>query len=54
MTIIFALFFMLLGFIGGVFLACSLTLGMLRDHAKKGGAFLDKYRITLIGEDRQG
>jgi hypothetical protein len=53
MTIIFALFFLLLGFIGGLFVACSFTLDMLRDHAKEGRTFLDRFRITLIGEERQ-
>jgi len=53
MTFIFALFFLLLGFIGGLFLACSLTVDMLRDSAKKDVPFIGKYRITLIGEEPQ-
>jgi len=55
MTFIFALFFMLLGFIAGMFATCRGTLELLRDAAKKrDGRFLDKYRVTLInGEDQQ-
>ena len=53
MTVIFALFFLLLGFIGGIFLACDITLNMLRDSAKRKIPFIGKYRITITGEDQQ-
>ena len=53
MTIIFALFFLLLGFVGGIFLACTLTIDMLRDSAKNDVPFIGKYRITLIKYDNQ-
>jgi len=53
MIFIFALFFLLLGFIGGLFTACGYTLDMLRDSAKNGTPFISKYRITLLGEENQ-
>jgi len=53
MTIIFALFFLLLGFIGGITITCDRTLDMLRDCAKKGVPFIGKYRITVTGEEPQ-
>jgi hypothetical protein len=52
-TFIFALFFLLLGFIGGIFLACDITLKMIRNYAEENSVFLDKYRITLTGKDQQ-
>jgi len=54
MTIIFALFFLLLGFIGGLFTACGYTLDMLRESAKTNIPMLGKYRITKVtGESEQ-
>ena len=53
MIFIFALFFLLLGFIGGLFVACGYTVDMLRDCAKNKTLFISKYRITLLGEENQ-
>jgi len=53
MLTIFALFFLLLGFVGGILLACSLTIDLLRNSAKKDIPFIGKYRITIISEDQQ-
>jgi hypothetical protein len=53
MTVIFALFFLLVGFIAGFLIACNLSFDLIRDHAKKGKTFLDKYRVTLISDEDQ-
>jgi len=54
MTVIFALFFLLLGFIGGILFACGCTLDMLKGSAKSKTPLLGKYRITLVeGEPEQ-
>ena len=53
MTVIFAGFFLLLGFFIGFFVTCTLSLDLLREHAKKGKTFLDKYRVTLISDEDQ-
>jgi len=53
MTIIFALFFLLLGFIGGIILTCDITLNMLHNCAEKNIPFISKFYITIKGENCQ-
>jgi len=50
MTVIFALFFLLLGFIFGLLFTCHCTFNMLESSAKTQSPIIGKYQITLVGK----
>lgn len=53
MIVVFALFFLLLGFIGGIFTFSGITIDMLRESAKNNIPLIGKYRITLLDDPEQ-
>jgi len=53
LKVLFALGFLLLGFIGGYWVSTSFMVDMIRDCAKKGELFLDTFRIAFADKEKQ-